>query len=111
VRLIDDARVVSMAFGSAHGTVRVDQFDGGLHPIFTKVAGASDVRHVTVSDLPAVWVGRPHPVIYTDRDGTMREESARLAGNTLIWEDNGTTYRVEGDLTRQQAITIAESMR
>ena len=111
VRLVDGARVVSMAFGTVHGTVRVDQFDGGLDPMFTKFTTSTDVHHVTVSGGPAVWVDHPHPVLYTDRDGTLREESARLAGSTLIWESDGITYRVEGDLTEHQAIAIAESLR
>jgi hypothetical protein len=111
VRLIDNARVVSMAFNSPHGQVRVDQFDGGLAPMFRKFTTAPEVRHVTVSDHPAVWVGRPHIVIYTDRDGQMREETARLAGSTLVWEADGITYRVEGALSEREAIEIAESVR
>jgi hypothetical protein len=111
VRLIDDARVVSMAFGSAHGQIRVDQFDGGLDPMFAKFAMADDVHHITLSGKPAYWVEKPHIVIYTDRDGNLRQESARLAGSTLIWEKNGITYRVEGTLTERQAIAIAESLR
>jgi hypothetical protein len=111
VRLTDNAEVVSMAFDSPHGAVRVDQFAGGLSPMFQKFAGAEDVHHVTVAGAPAVWVDRPHPVFYTDRDGQMREETARLAGSTLIWEQDGTTYRVEGELTQQQAVVIAESLR
>lgn len=111
VRVIDGGRVVSMAFGSPHGEVRVDQFDGGLSPMFSKFTSGADVRHVTVSGLPAVWLDRPHVVIYDDPDGTLREESARLAGSTLIWEQDGVTYRVEGQLTETQAIGIAESMR
>jgi hypothetical protein len=69
------------------------------------------VHQVTVSGGPAVWVDRPHPVLYTDRDGRLRQEGARLAGSTLIWEKDGVTYRVEGDLTEHQAIAIAESLR
>lgn len=107
VRLIDGDRVVGMAFGN----VRIDQFDGGLDPMFTKFASAADIHHVTVGGAPAIWVDRPHPVLYTDRDGNQRDESARLAGSTLIWERDGVTYRVEGDLTEQEAIKIAESLR
>jgi hypothetical protein len=107
VQLVDGARVVSMAFGP----VRIDQFDGGLDPMFTKFTMAQDVHQVTVSGGPAVWVDRPHPVMYTDRDGQLRQESARLAGSTLIWEKDGITYRVEGDLTEAQAIAIGESLR
>jgi hypothetical protein len=109
VRLIDGGRAVTMAFGE----VRIDQFDGGLDPMFTKFTHAADVHHVTVDaggTVPAIWVARPHPVLYTDRDGTLRDESARLAGTTLIWEKDGITYRVEGDLTQERAIEIAESM-
>lgn len=111
VRLIDDGRVVSMAFGSAHGQIRLDQFDGGLDPMFAKFARAQDVKYVTVYGTTAFWVDRPHIVIYTGRDGTLHQESARLAANTLIWEKNGITYRVEGELTEDQAIGIAESLR
>lgn len=106
VRLIDGGRVVTMAFGA----VRVDQFDGGLDPMFTKFTQAADIHHVTVDGSRAIWVDRPHPVLYTDRDGTLRDESPRLAASTLIWEKDGITYRVEGDLTQRQAIEIAESM-
>jgi len=111
VRLVDGGRVISMAFASPHGQIRVDEIDGGLDPMFRKFASADDIHHVTVADRPAVWVDRPHVVIYTDRDGTMRQESARLAGSTLIWDDNGVTYRVEGELTQHQAIELAESLR
>jgi hypothetical protein len=99
-----------MAFTTASGAVRVDQFDGGLDPVFTKFAAAADIRHVTVDGVPAIWVDRPHPVIYTDREGRTHDESARLAGSTLIWERDGVTYRVEGDLTEGRAVAIAASM-
>jgi hypothetical protein len=110
VRLADDAHVVTMVFGGVSGGVRVDQFDGGLDPMFTKFASAADVHHVTVDDRPAIWVDRPHPVFWTDRDGVMHEEAARLAGSTLVWELDGITYRVEGDLTQARAVALAESM-
>jgi hypothetical protein len=119
VRVAGHARAVSMAFhppsgtasGPQSGTVRVDQFDGGLDPMFAKFTSAADIHHVTVGGAPAVWVDRPHPVFYLDAAGVPREESARLAGSTLIWERDGITYRVEGDLTEEQAIAVATSLR
>lgn len=110
VRLIEDARVVSMAFESPHGEVRVDQFDGGLAPMFAKFAYAADVRDVTVRGTHGIWVDRPHPVLYTDEDGQFHDETARLSGSSLIWEKDGITYRVEGDLTQAQALEIGESL-
>ena len=50
--------------------VRVDQFDGGLDPMFTKFTSAAGrAPRDRVRRLPAIWVDRPHVVIYTDRDG------------------------------------------
>jgi hypothetical protein len=34
----------------------------------------------------------------------------RLATNTLIIDDNGTVIRIEGDLTKAQALGIAASL-
>jgi len=110
VRLIDDARVVSMAFDSPHGQVRIDQFDGRLDPMFTKFTYAEDIHRLFVQGVPGIWVDRPHPVLYTDESGALRDETARLSGSTLIWEKDGLTYRVEGDLTQEQAVEIAESL-
>lgn len=109
VRLADGTppRVVTLHYPG----VRVDEFDGTLHPFFEKFTSAEDVVPTVVDGVDGVWVLRPHVVIYLDRDGVEREQSARLAAHTLIWETGGVTYRIEGDLTRTQAITIAESLR
>lgn len=92
------------------GALRVDAFDGGLDPLFQKQAAGSDVEFVQVNDDFAVWIGRPHAVAYVDRGGTVRVESARLAGATLIWQEAGVSYRLEGDLTKGEAIEIANSL-
>lgn len=112
VRLADGAppRVVTMAF-TAFGDLRLDQFDGGLDPMFSKFTYAPDIHRTDVDGDPAIYVDRPHVVIYDDRDGTLREATARLAAATLIWESDGITYRLEGDLTEDEAVAIAESMR
>lgn len=105
IRVTDD-RVVTLAYGD----VRIDQFDGGLGPSFEKFTAAEDVHRVSVGDRPGIWVDRPHVVLYSDDHGTTHEETARLAGSTLIWEDDGVTYRVEGDLTEAEALAVAESL-
>lgn len=99
-------RVVSLRYDG----VRIDEFEGSLAPMFQKFIHAEDAVPTRVDGWQGVWLPRPHPVLYLDRDGTIREESARLAGTTLIWEQGGLTYRIEGDLTQAQALEIAESM-
>jgi hypothetical protein len=112
VRVLDSAdggplRVVSLRYDNA----RVDEIDGRISPVFEKFLHAADVVRTDVDGAPAVWIPRPHPVLYVDERGTVHEEAARLAAKTLIWEENGLTYRLEGALTRQQAETIAASLR
>jgi hypothetical protein len=112
VRVIDSAdggppRVVSLRYDNA----RVDEIDGRISPVFEKFLRAPDVVRTDVDGVPAVWIPRPHPVLYVDEHGTVHEEAARLAAKTLIWEENGLTYRLEGDLTQDQAATIAAALR
>jgi hypothetical protein len=35
------------------------------------------------------------------------EATTRLAGNVLLWEAHGVTYRLEGDLSRADALELA----
>jgi hypothetical protein len=49
-------------------------------------------------------------VVLLDPDGTRRTESARLAGNTLIWMYGATTVRLEGAFGLARATRIAESV-
>ncbi|OLF14957.1 hypothetical protein BU204_24610 [Actinophytocola xanthii] len=106
----DPPRVVSLRYTGA-GETRIDQFDGVLGPVFQKFAGAPDAVPSVVDGHRGIWVPRPHLVLYLDRDGRLVEEAARLAGTTLIWEADGVTYRIEGPLSHEQALEIAESLR
>ncbi|GIJ39958.1 hypothetical protein [Micromonospora andamanensis] len=92
------------------GALRVDTFDGRLDPVFFKQAGGADARWTRVGAVDAIWIAGPHPVAYVDRDGVVRQQHARLAAATLIWEDAGVTYRLEGELTMAEAITIAATL-
>lgn len=55
--------------------------------------------------------GEPHVVLLLDADGEVVEESARLARDVLVWERGGVAYRLEGDLTRDEALELARSLR
>ena len=104
-----DHRVVSMTWTRpAAGTVRLDQFDGRLDYAFAK--SAPGVEFTSVSGATALWFDRPHRVVLLGPDGSRRRETARLGGQTLIWERGATTLRLEGELGRQQAVAIAESV-
>ena len=68
----------------------------GTRTSFVTVAGASE---------PGLWIeGERHIVRFPGWP-------ARLAGNTLVWVRGGATVRVEGSLSREQAVRIASSLR
>ncbi len=111
-------RVVSLLYRPGAGrpepaaggvAVLLDEFDGAPAPAFEKFAYAGNVQRVLIDDTPGLWVRGPHQVIYVDRTGQWHTESARLAANTLIWQVDDVTLRLEGNLTKDQALSIAES--
>jgi hypothetical protein len=91
----------------------VTQFQATLTPDFIKkVVGGGLVEEVQVAGQPGYWFsGEPHFFSYQDRAGEINDESTRLAGNTLVWQAGAQTLRLEGQLSKQEALRIAESMR
>jgi hypothetical protein len=91
----------------------ITQFQGTLTPDFIKkVVGAGMVEEVRVAGQPGYWLsGEPHFFTYQDRRGDIADEQTRLAGNTLVWQSGPQTLRLEGQLSKQEALRIAESMR
>ncbi|MFF5054927.1 hypothetical protein ACFY1S_17275 [Micromonospora sp. NPDC000663] len=92
------------------GALRIDAFDGRLNLSFHKETVRPDAEWVQVNGDFAVWVANPHVLSYVDRAGQVRQETARLAASTLIWQADGVSYRLEGDLTKLEAIDVARSM-
>jgi hypothetical protein len=77
---------------------------------FAKTSG--NVTAVEVAGGTGYWFdGSPHAFAYTDSRGTIREETARLAGNTLLWTRGPLTLRLEGQISQAEALRIAESLR
>jgi hypothetical protein len=120
VRLADGEppRVVTLAYRAAPGrpdpdpatqvAVRIDEFAGTISPIYEKY-GAEDAEPLLVGGALAIWVPHPHTLVYVDRSGHIRQEAARMAAQTLIWQVGTTTLRMEGELTKSDAIAIARS--
>ena len=88
---------------------RGDAQDPGL---LKKLAGSGTrLEHVRVDGRPAVWLeGGPHVVFVLGPDGTVRDDRGWLAGNTLLVAYPGVTLRVEGLLTRDEAVELVEAM-
>ncbi|MGH3647980.1 MAG: hypothetical protein ACRDTM_12495 [Micromonosporaceae bacterium] len=108
VEVSADRRVLSMTWHLGADVIRLDEFDGQLDPAFMKSVHGS-VEFVSVGEVTALWIPRPHHVVVLDPDGGERRIEARLAGKTLIWQYGDVTLRLEGELTRDRAVAIADS--
>jgi hypothetical protein len=89
------------------------EFKGQPTPEFIKKAAvAGQVEFLEVGGEPAYFFsGEPHFFTYLDSAGNFREEQTRLAGNTLIWQRGDLTLRLEAQVSKEEALRIAESMR
>jgi hypothetical protein len=72
--------------------------------------GSSNIEPVSVGGAQGVWIeGEHHALFYP---GAEREEPFRLVGNTLVFERaDGVTVRIEADISKEEALRIAQSMR
>ncbi len=84
----------------------------GQRPVVGKfVAPDVHLELVSVNGRDGVWIaGGPHEVAYVDPDGRYRVQSVRRAGDVLVWEDGGVTYRVEGAATQADALAVAAAL-
>ena len=79
---------------------------------FEKTMGPDvNIEQVTVNGHSGYWIsGTPHGFAFVAANGEPYFDTLRLATNTLILDEGGFVLRIEGDLTKDQAIQIARSL-
>ncbi len=118
---VDADRVATVWAVSTELPAIVDTEIGLLHlqfpatldeALLTKqVAQESDIGGLTVRGRFGIWIeDGPHVVTYLGPDGVERAETTRLAGNVLMWEEDGITHRIESSLSLEDTLAIAESL-
>jgi hypothetical protein len=91
----------------------VMQFAGDTNESFIQkqLQPGTTLELVTVNGQRAYWLsGEPHTFMYADPNGDIWPETVRLAGNTLLWEVDGKTLRIESALPQDEVIRLAEEM-
>ena len=59
-----------------------------------------------------LWIqGGRHVLIWLDRTGSFREKPARVSGNILLWTHDALTLRLQGQLSKRDALSIAKDLR
>lgn len=110
VSVSPDRRLLSMSWqsaGAGAGTIRLDQFDAELSPLFWKQA--ADPVPVRVGAVEGLWFAAAHEVVVLDDSGNEETVPPRLAARTLIWAEGTRTFRLEGSFDKSSALEIAES--
>jgi hypothetical protein len=113
VTLVYAARPGIPASSPTGAAVLVTEVQGNLtSDSFGKTLGdGATIDQVTVAGHPGYWIaGTPHVFYFIDAAGKVRYETLRLATNTLLIDEGGTIVRIEGDLTKSQALSIAASL-
>lgn len=94
-------------------TLVLTQFAGQAVPYLQKFASpATAIQAVQVDGKPGYWIaGGPHVVFFRATDGTFHQHELRVAGNVLLWVDDDVTLRLEGRLTKKEALELAATVR
>jgi hypothetical protein len=111
---------VSLVYRGARGrprpgpsgvSVLLTEFRGDVGPFIQKMLGpGTRIRNRTVFGAPAYLItGELHAVVFEDAEGVIREDRPRLAANTLLFERDGLTFRLEGQ-TGERLLAIARSI-
>ncbi|NKE60733.1 hypothetical protein FXN61_29675 [Lentzea sp. PSKA42] len=98
---VHEGRFVTLYYGE----LRLDQFDGTIRSALGKLLHAEGVEQIG----DKVWIPYPHVFFYIDRNGEWHDEQPHGAGQTLIWQRDQVTMRLEGDLTKERALEISAS--
>jgi len=80
---------------------------------FTKEVGPlTHVDRFRMDGAEAIWVsGARHFFGYVDANGQSRAAQLYLAGNVLIWQRGSLTLRLEGKVSRAEAMRLVRSFR
>jgi hypothetical protein len=92
--------------------ILVTEFRGDLNPGFLMkgLGQGTTAEEVSVHGDQGWWIaGEPH-MIYVEIRGNGQQVSLRMAANTLIWEHDGVTYRIESGLSKADAFRLATGL-
>ncbi len=108
-RVTWDGRQLWFVYGRTR--TLVSQFLGTGLSVYIKktLTPGTTVTPVVVNGGQGYFITGAEHFIYLAPTGLVREERVRLARDVIVWEQGPITLRVEGKLTRDQALKIARS--
>ncbi len=105
--------LASVVYGDpAEPRLVLSQARGAIYDGFIKKTGGrgTTILEVQVDGEPGLYVDGPeHFVMFLDENGLISDERTYLAGTVLLWNRDDLLLRLEGDLTRDEALELARS--
>jgi hypothetical protein len=84
------------------------ELPGSKEPLASKeILAETTLQAVRVGSHDAYWISGPHQLSLFTPEG---EQRFTVTGNVLLWEQDGTTLRLETALPKAQAVALAESI-
>jgi hypothetical protein len=109
---------VALVYGTRRGLARASTTGAGLLVMEARARFflGKDLPYGTTEQVPiegdeGVWIGgKLHIMYFIDRTGRPQLDTIRLAGNVLLWQRGAVMVRIEGRISMERAIAIAQSM-
>lgn len=111
---VRDSRMASLVYGPVEKPRLVlSELRGAVWDGFVKKVGSLGTRidQVTVAGERGLFItGDEHFVMFLDENDAVTDEPTYLAGTVLLWNRGDLLLRLEGDLTRAEAVELAETV-
>ena len=112
---VREGRMASLVYGSVEKPRLVlSELRGTVWDGFIKKAGSTGTRieQVTVDGERGLFInGDEHFVMFLGPDSQITDEPTFLAGTVLLWNRGDLLLRLEGDMTRGEALELARSVK
>lgn len=113
VYVLDDSMATVIVRARRNHRALLSEFPS-LGPLSLKklVLGQTRVEPAQVNGREALWIeGGSHTLRYFDRRLGVQERTVHIHGTVLIWVRGDLTLRLEGKLTKDEALSFARSTR
>jgi hypothetical protein len=108
VYVLGDSLASVILRSHGHALVLSEFRASGFDLLKKAAANATLVEPVQADGDEGLWIeGAPHTLTYVDRRGIFRERTVLIRGNVLLWNHGPLTLRLEGPLTKAQALQLA----